>query len=128
MAPHTLKVSYEDEDGNEVELDLPAHNVVCSRCDGDGTHVNPAIDGNGISAEEWYAEWDEDEREAYMAGRYDVQCEECHGQRVVLEVDEDLLTDEQKVAYAAYCEHERFRADEEYYDAMTARAERGYCP
>ena len=31
---------------------FPAKYVVCPRCHGAGTHVNPAIDGNGIGSEE----------------------------------------------------------------------------
>lgn len=54
---------------------------VCRRCDGEGKHVNPSIDGNGISPEE-FAE-DPDFEEAYFSGQYDVQCEECRGEKVI---------------------------------------------
>ena len=61
---------------------------VCPRCCGEGTHVNPSIDGNGISADEWYNEWDDESREMYLTGGYDVTCEECHGSNVVDVLDE----------------------------------------
>ena len=63
------------------------HWNVCPRCRGEGSYVNPAIDGNGITADEM-AELGDDFREDYMAGTYDVPCELCHGRRVV--TDEEL--------------------------------------
>ncbi len=57
-----------------LDYEVPTMFVICGRCEGHGTHCNPSIDGNGISGEE-FAEWDEDEREGYFAGRYDVRCE-----------------------------------------------------
>lgn len=56
--------------------------VVCPRCEGNGQHTNPAIDGHGISAEEMN-ELGDDFREDYMSGVYDIRCSHCGGQRVV---------------------------------------------
>lgn len=72
----------------EREATLPVKFVVCPTCDGRGTHVNPSIDAHGITAEEWDRDWDDEEREAYLSGRYDVPCYECKGANVVPEVDE----------------------------------------
>jgi len=82
MAP-TLKVTMtlHDRNSDKVQVELPGRYEVCSRCQGKGTHVNPAIDGNGLSAED-FAE-DPDFEEAYFAGHYDITCQECQGQRVV---------------------------------------------
>jgi hypothetical protein len=44
-------VTITDEDGNE--LSIPAHFEVCPRCEGEGSHVNPAVDGNGLTAEDF---------------------------------------------------------------------------
>jgi hypothetical protein len=58
-------------------------NEMCSRCDGNGTHGNPAFDG---TTTEWWLEGDPfgDDLEEYMHGdRYDVSCEECDGERIV---------------------------------------------
>lgn len=55
---------------------------VCDRCRGHGTHTNPAIDGNGITASEM-AELGPDFREDYMNGVYDIRCTRCNGQRVI---------------------------------------------
>jgi hypothetical protein len=77
----------ETDDGEEVEHVIPSKYEVCPNCSGKGSHVNPNVDGHGISAEE-FAE-DEDFEEAYHRGDYDVRCEECDGQRVQLMPDWD---------------------------------------
>lgn len=71
------------------ELLLPGRNAVCRRCDGTGSHTNPAIDEHGISPSEF--EEDPDFREAYFSGVYDVRCEDCRGERVVPEIVVDRL-------------------------------------
>lgn len=70
-----ITITIEDADGFDVEHELPTKFEVCDGCRGKGTHVNRNIDGNGITAGEW-AEWDEDDRETYMSGGYDVTCED----------------------------------------------------
>lgn len=73
----------------EENIALPKHKIVCPGCHGTGKHVNRAIDGHGISAHE-FAE-DPDFEEAYFSGAYDVRCEDCHGQNVIDEIDEEAL-------------------------------------
>jgi len=113
----TVEVYGEDENGDySEEITLPATLEVCDGCHGTGTHVHRAIDGNGITASEW-AEWDQDDREDYMGGRYDVQCVDCHGRNVMPVVDWDNVPDEiaervhahleWEADYAAECAHER---------------------
>lgn len=107
----------EDDDGNEIIHELPACYEVCSRCSGTGSHVNPSIDGHGITEEEWDRDWSYEERDDYMSGVYDVTCYECGGLRVVLVVDEktcdkDLLRayhrdQAEDRAYQNMCEMER---------------------
>jgi hypothetical protein len=115
MNKRTITVTIMDDDENETEHELPATNEVCSRCEGFGTHTNPNIDGNGITASEW-AEWDSEEQETYMNGGYDVTCEECHGNKVVLMIDEKVLTPEQKVIAEQWedQEEERYNADADW--------------
>jgi hypothetical protein len=90
--------------------EYPAKYVVCPRCDGEGKHTNPAIDGNGITASEMHEilNDDPDFLEDYMGGMYDIPCTECHGKRVVLEIDEAECTPEQIKQYAfdRQCEYE----------------------
>ena len=62
---------------------------VCPHCEGRGTHVNRAVDGNGISAQE-FAD-DPEFADAYFSGMYDVMCDTCNGKRVIaVPVDKEV--------------------------------------
>jgi hypothetical protein len=98
------------------EVVVPFVWAVCGLCDGKGKHVNPSIDCGGISGEEF--DEDPDFRDAYMSGRYDVECGECHGRRVVPELrpvseaERDALRaldaqEEDDAAYERECRAER---------------------
>lgn len=87
---------------------------VCERCKGEGSHVNPSIDGNGITAQEMH-DAGEEFSDNYRAGVYDVQCEECKGLRVIDVVDVDLLSTEDKTAY--YKNIDQMCADEAEHQA-----------
>lgn len=107
-------------DGGEVEV--PGKYEVCSRCEGVGRHTNPSIDGNGITSEEWNGpDWDDESREAYMSGGYDVLCETCQGERVVLQPDFALIPSEQQ---EEIYQQEREEAE---YRAMVAAERRAGC-
>lgn len=110
-------VSFLNFDGDEVVV--AGKKVVCWKCQGEGKHTNPAIDGNGISAEEWENDWDEDSREGYLNGRYDICCEECGGLRVLTVVDEEKLN---PVELEAYNEH----LEDEYAARRDRESERRY--
>jgi len=66
----------------EYEISIPAKYEVCDNCQGTGTQVNPNVDGNGLTPDD-FAE-DPEFAEDYMDGKYDVQCLKCNGLRVVL--------------------------------------------
>lgn len=68
--------------GGDTDVPVHCHMEVCDVCDGKGVHVNPAIDGNGITRSEM-DELGEEFEEGYRMGVYDVLCEQCHGTRVV---------------------------------------------
>jgi DnaJ-class molecular chaperone len=51
--------------------------MICPACRGEGSCVNPAIDCNGLTAEDFYD--DPDFYDAYMGGVYDEPCAACHG-------------------------------------------------
>lgn len=55
--------------------------VVCPVCEGEGTTVNPDIDANGLTHEDF--EDDPDFAEDYKAGAFNVRCRGCDGRRVV---------------------------------------------
>lgn len=118
----TITVTYENDDGKEVDINLPAIAEVCNRCGGTGKHSNPSIDGNGITGSEW-EEWDEDDKESYMSGAWDIPCETCEGTNVVWVIDDTSLTGEEKKAYEQYCEERLARACER----EEARMEERYC-
>lgn len=82
----TIKFEMLNAETESVEVELPAKYEVCDRCRGEGKHVNPAIDGNGISRDAF--DEDPDFGEGYFRGDYDVNCEECGGRTTVLVVDE----------------------------------------
>lgn len=93
--------------GREFEISLPAKFVVCGRCDGKGAHVNPSIDGNGLTREDF--DEDPDFAESYFAGDYDVTCDTCHGERVVAEVEPERFTRRQRILWEAHQ-----KAEQEY--------------
>jgi hypothetical protein len=103
MRNPTLTVFVGDE-----ERELPARYEVCGRCEGRGSHVNPAVDGNGLTSEDFDA--DPDFFEDYMSGAYDVPCECCHGLRVVPRPDYDRWSPEERRAYEDQ-ERDRWEAD-----------------
>lgn len=92
----TWTLVLETDDDEEIEVELPARFEVCDICDGKGKRVNPAIDGHGISAEEF--DEDPDFREDYFAGVYDITCSECNGKRVIPVIIDDELNEQQKKA------------------------------
>lgn len=119
-----LRFTYEDEETEEeIEAELPTKNEVCSRCEGYGKHLHPDIGGHAYTMEEFNDSFDDEEKGEYFkrGGRYDVQCEECGGNKVVQVVDEDQCTtekqklllklyyakEEQSAMFAAQDAHER---------------------
>lgn len=82
---------------DEVEHELPTKWEVCSVCDGEGKHVNPSIDCNGLSAEDF--DEDPDFAEAYFDGAYDVPCNRCNGRSTERVVDWDKVPPELRAAY-----------------------------
>ena len=103
----TILVGDDDE-----EVEIPSRFEVCDRCAGRGTHVNPNIDGHGITADEWWGpDWDDESREMYLSGGYDVTCQECDGARVVLVPDLERLEREDPELLKQYLTYARSIAD-----------------
>jgi hypothetical protein len=55
--------------------DRPFRWEVCDLCDGEGKVVNPSIDANGLTAEDF--------AEDYFRGRYDITCPQCRGRTTI---------------------------------------------
>jgi len=79
---------YNQETGEEEEIDVPITFSVCPTCSGRGSHVNPSIDAHGITSDEWDRDWSHEDQENYINGMYDVSCYECQGKRVIATLDE----------------------------------------
>lgn len=122
--PKPIEFITEDEDGNENVIQLPSMFEICARCRGEGRHVNPNIDGNGISPQE-FAE-DPDFEEAYFRGDYDVPCKECRGDRVVAVIDEDACKSKGLMAeLQEYYNQQEQMSRQNYEDAYIRRMESG---
>lgn len=125
----TIKITFEDCEGEwteqsktwEEEIELPANYEICSTCLGEGSHVNPSIDSHGITMDEWENEWDDESREMYLSGGYDVTCNECKGLRVVPVIDEKYInqygTEKQRKALKY---HNESLKEEAQYNRMVA--------
>lgn len=99
----------QEKDGFVIDVDLPARFEVCTTCQGRGTHDHPSFRETGITSEEWRGpDWDDDSRQAYLDGVYDVPCSECAGARVVPILDRARCTHAQLVAFDA---HEKEEAE-----------------
>ena len=112
-----LAFEHESDAGQTETLEARCQWAVCPECDGSG--VTSAHLGDW-TASEW-AEEDPDFQDDYMAGRYDIPCPRCKGDRVVAEpiLPEFLANDHERAVYAAYLEemqeaiyHEQERAAE----------------
>jgi hypothetical protein len=112
----TMKLHDLKQDFDLVEVELPGKYEVCPRCEGRGSIVNPSVDGNGISPEQ-FAE-DPDFEEAYFSGVYDIHCPECEGKRVVAVPDVKACTYAQKRLLVS--ERRWNRADAEYWAEVRA--------
>lgn len=123
---NTVTLTIWNPEGEEVETDFPAKFDVCGTCEGRGSHVNPSIDRNGITEEEFNE--DPDFRESYFSGAYDMQCVECKGLRVVPVVNLEACDAAQQADLAIWEKQEQNRADDERADAYTYRMEcGGFC-
>jgi hypothetical protein len=106
------QVSVYDED-LDAEVPLPMCWVICGDCRGEGFR---ALHGFAISAEVW-GDWDDEERDDYLRGRYDTACETCDGAGKVWVVDVDQFSDREAELWEA---EQRFL----WGDAMERKMER----
>jgi RecJ-like exonuclease len=74
---------------------------ICSVCRGNGQHSHGI---GAITQEEWFRDWDEDERENYMNGFYDKPCEACQATGKVYVIDVDRFEVQHPELFKAYIE------------------------
>jgi DnaJ-class molecular chaperone len=114
---------YEGIDGEDHFVHFPAKWEICYRCNGDGHHDHPAF-SNGITSSEW-AEWDDDDRENYLSGRYDVRCEECKGEGKILVIDEESCKHNKELMNFLEQYHEEQNKQAEFEREWEAERRRG---
>ena len=121
MSP-VFKFTLLDDDGEERDLAFPGRWEICDRCRGNGTHDHPAF-SNGLTSEDF--EEDPDFREEYLAGRYDVRCEECGGEGKVAVPDVPAMRFNQRRLLVRCRRQAREIARDRAADAYTRRMENG---
>jgi len=94
--------------------------VICDSCHGEGSVENPAFE-NGFTSSEW-SEMHSEEQSAYMAGDYNVNCEECKGSGKVQHPDISAMTFGEKRQFIIETreKEEEFRIDQEISREMEA--------
>ena len=113
----SIEVVFEDDNGDEVVVDIPARYEVCSDCEGHGSVLNESMRFHAYTAEE-FSDFTDEDREQYFkrGGIYDVVCSTCKGMRVEKVLDTDAkLTSEQKEALKLMRERE---ADDREYEHL----------
>lgn len=73
----TVTLTHGDREIGEVSFEWE----VCPTCRGNGSHVNPSIDRQGIDPAEFRR--DPEFADRYFSGAYDQPCSQCGGRRVV---------------------------------------------
>jgi hypothetical protein len=112
-------VGADNADGYEERLvTLPIRFEVCSNCCGQGTTVNPSVDGDGWTREMF--DEDPEFEESYFRGDYDVTCPSCHGANIEALPDEGRMNATQKEAWNIYCEN----AHDRHVSYLESQAER----
>lgn len=89
---------YGENDDEDIVISLPAKNVVCPDCGGEGKSSAYL----GAFTLDQMNEMGQDFMEDYFGGQYDRPCDNCNGDRVVAEVDEDRANSEDLKKYNAY--------------------------
>ena len=125
MTAEVTIVNYDDNDDevNNTYVGVPFKYEVCDLCNGKGKHVNPTIDRNGLTSEDF--DQDPDFREDYFNGAYDVNCYKCGGSRVMAVYDEDRANDKIKEMMKERFEYLEDISKMRREDAFTRRMECG---
>lgn len=79
-----VKQSDLEDDAERYGIPVQTEFVICDQCNGSGSTVSPAIDCNGLTAEDLY---DHDFADAYFSGAYDERCSACpqyEGRQIVV--------------------------------------------
>jgi hypothetical protein len=123
----SIVYEYEDEDGCLVKINetVPVKMEVCPSCGGFGKYVNPNIDRNGLTQEDF--DDDPDFRENYFDGLYDITCTQCKGEKLIPTIDVNNINGALKEKVEKYLDFIRQQEEDEYYYRRECEAERRYC-
>jgi len=88
--------------GGITEIMLPGRRIVCDECNGTGRVLCDSLRGVAFSRDEMEPDFED----AYFRGDYDVQCDVCHGNNVILVPDEDQLTKRQRILWQSHTARE----------------------
>jgi hypothetical protein len=113
-----MEFTYENDAGEEVEVDLPTREMSCPTCFGKGRH---SLALGAITEEDRERDWSPDEWESYTGGGYDQLCDTCDGNGRVEVVDEKQLEPDVLARWHHHCE------DEADYRALCAAERRFGC-
>ena len=112
------EVTFERDDGTEITVQLPAHWVICGTCDGDG---KSSAHLGAFTQDEW-AQEDDDFKQDYLDGVYDLPCPECGGSGKVMEIEREACTSPEQVEALEYLDViAQLEADEASERRMMAR-------
>lgn len=84
MLQHLLEAMV---DGEVPTCSVTIRWEICPTCEGEGGHSRHL----GVIDPEAWSEWDDDDREGYLSGRYDRSCDRCGGDGKVREIDREVL-------------------------------------
>lgn len=118
-----LNILFNDDNGDEHRMDVPARYEVCRACGGKGTELCGAMKGAAYSPEDLLH--DADFAESMAAGVYDVTCGRCCGKRVELVPAIEECGERQKAAVVAWEDRTRRDDREAWEDQQTFWAECG---
>ena len=114
MANLTYTVTLNKDDSDELIVEVAGKYDVCPCCEGTGKVLAEGLRGVAFTEDD-FSEAGPDFREEYFSGRYDVQCSECHGLRVVIVPDEQFMSEIEKAQLQQWHED---RAESARIDAM----------
>lgn len=100
-----ISITIFDEDLDEGYVhEFPSKMEVCDDCHGHGYVLNESMRSHGYSSEEFFEEFDDEERLEYFkpGGIYDVACPTCQGKNVIEVIDESRLHPDEKRIYEIY--------------------------
>lgn len=93
MSPKFTFTYISERTGAEYTITAPGKRAMCTECDGRGTVLRDGLRGVAFSSEELFE--DEGFAEGYFRGDYDVACDVCRGEKIVIDPDEARMTKRQ---------------------------------